>query len=207
MPDTGLPWEIPYVDPTDLVRDYPQASEDLADQIALKLQDLDDDIAGAGGLVEVKSVLFTGTQTASVNAGDNLAVTNLSITHTLADASNRLILMAFFGAAASTAGNAPVGIAIADDGTLITIGDADGSRVRVTAGGSIEGGADNRNVTMPHISFVYSPGDVSAHTYTVRAINITSSTRTLYVNRSEADTNNANFSRTVSALTLMEVKV
>ena len=33
MPDTGLPWEIPYLDGTEFVKDYPQASEDLADAI------------------------------------------------------------------------------------------------------------------------------------------------------------------------------
>ncbi len=34
MPDTGAPFEIPFLDGTELVRDYPDFSEDLANQVA-----------------------------------------------------------------------------------------------------------------------------------------------------------------------------
>ena len=37
MPDTGAPYEIPFLDGTELVRAYPQFSEDLADQIVAGL--------------------------------------------------------------------------------------------------------------------------------------------------------------------------
>jgi hypothetical protein len=200
MPDTGPPWNIPYVDPTDLVRDYPQASEDLADAIA-------DGLDAAGGLVAVKSALFTGTQSASVTASSNVAVTNLSITHTLADPTNKLIISAYFGAAANSEGLGNVGIAVADDGTLIGIGDAEGNRTRVGAGGSITASATTTNATMPSVTFVYEPNDTSSHTYTVRAINILGSTRTLYINRSEIDSNNAIYSRASSGFVIQEVKV
>jgi hypothetical protein len=203
MPDTGAPWNIPYVDPTDLVRDYPQASEDLADAIA-------DGLDAAGGLVAVKSALFTGTQTASVAATGNVAVTNLSITHTLASATNRLIISAYFGAAADSGTVKAVSIAVADDGTLIGIGDADGSRTRVGAGGPVQGtGVANSNlvVSMPSVTFVYEPGDTNAHTYTVRAINVDLNTRTLFINRTEADGNSGDRPRASSSLVIQEVKV
>ena len=203
MPDTGPPWNIPYVDPTDLVRDYPQASEDLAEAVA-------DGLNAAGGLVAVKSALFTGTQTNATAGGANFAVTNLSITHTLADASNKLIISAYFGLAATEHQFGTVGIAVADDGALIGVGDADGSRTRVGAGGLITTSQDiagDRVVTMPSVTFVYEPGDVVAHTYTVRAINIESTTFTLFINRSESDTNAATRSRGSSGLVIQEVKV
>ena len=41
MPDTGAPYEIPFLDGTELVRAYPQTSEDLADAIAGNLADVD----------------------------------------------------------------------------------------------------------------------------------------------------------------------
>jgi hypothetical protein len=200
MPDTGAPWNIPYVDPTDLVRDYPQASEDLADAIA-------DGLDAAGGLVAVKSALFTGTQTASVTASNNVAVTNLSITHTLADAANKLIISAYLGAAANSRGRGEVGIGVADDGTLIGIGDAEGSRTRVGAGGLVDQGGGTEVVTMPSVTFVYEPGDTDSHTYTVRAINIQDSTRTLYINRSENDSDSAVNPRASSGFVIQEVKV
>jgi hypothetical protein len=200
MPDTGLPWEIPYLDGTELVRDYPQASEDLADAIA-------DGLDAAGGLVAVKHALFTGTQTNSTATGANFAVDDLSITHTLADAANKLIISAYFGVAAHSRELGEVGIAVADDGTLIGIGDADGSRTRVGAGGLVSGTASNVVVTMPSVTFVYEPGDTASHTYTVRAININNSTRTLYINRTEDDGNDSRRARASSGLVIQEVKV
>jgi hypothetical protein len=200
MPDTGAPWNIPYVDPTDLVRDYPQASEDLADAIA-------DGLDAAGGLVAVKSVLFTATQTNSTATGANFAVTNLSITHTLAAATNKLVISAYLGAAGSSNQFGNVGIAVADDGTLIGIGAADGTRTRVGAGGVIAGASNNATVASPAITFVYEPGDAVAHTYTVRAINIHTSTQTLFINRSEQDINSASGPRATSGFVIQEVKV
>jgi len=200
MPDTGAPWNIPYVAESDLVRDFPTDDEAQATAIAAGL-------SAAGGLVVVKTALFASTQSASVATGANVAVTDLTITHTLADAANRLILMAYFGAAGNSKGRGEVGIAIADDGTLIGIGDAEGSRTRVGAGGAVAQDVNGEIVTMPSIHLVHTPGDALEHTYTVRAINADSSTRTLYVNRSVSDFADARATRAVSVLTLMEVKV
>ena len=201
MADTGAPWNLPYPLATDLVRDGAQAIEDLAEATA-------DGLSAAGGLVAVKSAIFKGTQTNSTASGANFAVTNLSIEHALADASNRLIISAFFGTAASNSGQGNVGLAV-DDGTgLIAIGDADGSRTRVTAGGqNVE--FDERgltNVTMPSVTFVHTPGDTTSRTYTVRAINIAGSTQTLFINRSEQDNNVETRPRAVSSLVIQEVR-
>jgi hypothetical protein len=200
MADTGLPWELPYPLATDLVRDGADAIKDLAEATATGLD-------AAGGLVAVKHAIFTGTQTNSTAAGANFAVTDLSITHTLADAANKLIISAYFGVAASsgTAGNA--GIAVADTGTLIGIGAAEGSRTRVAAGGQVAGTGATSIVTMPSITFVYEPNDTSAHTYTVRAINITTGTQTVFINRTEDDGNNAARPRAASGFVIQEVKV
>ena len=159
----------------------------------------------AGSIVDVQSVLKTDTFSASVAGSGNTAVTDLSITHTLKNSSNKLLIMAFFGVAASTANRANVGIAIADDGSLIGIGDAAGSRVRVAAGGQVNNVDDSGVVAMPHIHLVYSPGDTNSHTYTVRAININASTHTLYVNQTASGTDSASLSRGASAITIQEV--
>ena len=159
------------------------------------------------GLVAVKHALFTGTQTNSTAAGANFAVTDLSITHTLADSSNKLIISAYFGAAGNADGEGQVGIAVADDGTLIGIGDAASNRVRVGAGGIIYDANSTLVVTMPSVTFVYEPGDTNSHTYTVRAINISSGTNTVYINRSQSDTNTQDRSRASSGFVIQEVKV
>jgi hypothetical protein len=163
--------------------------------------------APVGSIIAVKHALFTGTQTNSTAAGANFAVTDLSITHTLAAATNKLIISAYFGAAGDGSAQGRVGIAVADDGTLIGIGGADGSRTRVGAGGMVSDGAVVYAVTMPSVTFVYEPGDTASHTYTVRAINIRNTTQTLYINRALDDSDNEGFARASSGFVIQEVKV
>ena len=191
-------WPTP--DDTDLVRDGAAAIRALGDAI-------DGDAAGFGGLVAVKSAIFTGTQTDSVAGQANLAVTDLEITHALADASNKLIISAFRGAAASSGGTGAVGIAVHDGTGLIAIADADGIRTRVTAGGAVTAGSTDILVTMPSVTFVHTPNTTDSRTYTVRAINIRTETRTLFINRTQEDTNFATQPRAVSSLVVQEVKV
>ena len=179
----------------------------LKDTDAVEKYTTDWEPVDTGGLIAVKNALFTGIQDASVATGANVAVTNLSITHTLANSSNKLIISAYFGAAANSSTRNQVGIAVADDGTLIGIGDASGSRARVGAGGRTTPTSMNELVTMPSVTFVYQPGDTASHTYTVRAINVNTSTRTLYINRSVIDANDAFNPRASSALVIQEVAV
>jgi len=199
MPDTGAPWNIPYVASTDLVSDWPADSLALANAI-------DAGLDAAGGLVDVKSALFTGTQSNSTAAGANFAVTDLSITHTLSDASNKLIISAYLGAAATTEQYGNVGLAVADDGTLFGIGDAASNRTRVGAGGQVDDQGTTALVTMPSVTLVYEPGDTASHTYTVRAINMSASTQTLYINRSQDDNDAATRPRASSSFVIQEVK-
>ena len=200
MPDTGAPYFIPFADPTDLVRDWPALSEDVAEAVA-------DGLDAAGGLVAVKSAIFTGIQDASVLAGDNLTVTDLEITHALADASNKLIISAFLGSAANSEGRAQVGIAVHDGTELIAIADADGSRTRVTAGGASSATGAVFVTTNPSVTFVHTPNTTDSRTYTVRAINIEANTRTLHINRADQDNNEIRRQRAVSSLVIQEVKV
>jgi len=158
-----------------------------------------------GMIVDVKSVLKTDTFSASLAAQANIAVTGLSITHTLKNASNKLFISAYFGAAASSAQGGNTGLAVADDGTLIGIGNADGSRTRVGSGGITTTGTANAIVAMPSVTFVYEPGDTASHTYTVRAINMRASTETVYINRTERNDDDAFSTRASSALVIQEV--
>ena len=59
MPDTGAPWNLPYPSPSDLVRDAPQAFEDLAVATAAGL-----DAAGPD------TIERTGTDSTKILVGD-----------------------------------------------------------------------------------------------------------------------------------------
>ena len=158
-----------------------------------------------GGLVAVKDVLKTNVFSASVPSGNNVAVTGLSITHEVSDPANKLIISAFFGVAGNSGGNSQTQIAVAQDGTLIGIGDADGARTRVGAA-QVDAGSTNFAVGSPSVTFVHTPG-AGSKTYTVRAINARDGTRTVFINRSQADSDGEGSSRGVSALVIQEVAV
>jgi len=161
-----------------------------------------------GVIIAVKSALFTGTQTNSTAAGADFAITDLTITHEVADASNKLILMATCGVLASSVGTLESGIAFHDGSSLIGIGTAAGNRTSVSTGGlGKESGAGNGISGAPHaFTLVHTPG-TGSKTYTVRAFNTFSSTQTIYVNRTPTDTDNVRFVRGASSFVLMEVKV
>jgi len=200
MADTGAPWNIPFVTPTDNPRVFPAADEAQALAIAAGLD-------AAGGLVEVKTAILTTTQSNSTAAAGNFTITGLSITHEVADPANRLIILASVGVAASTAQEGNVGIAVYQDGTAIGVGTSTGSnRVPVMAGGSVSGATGNFVVTMPSGHFVHTPG-AGSKVYTLRALNNRNATQTIYINRAEADLDQQFFTRGISSLTIMEVKV
>ena len=69
MPDTGAPYFIPYVEPTDLVRDYPDASEDLALAIVAALENIP--------VTEKRIEAFTGSGTWTVPAGVTYAIAHM----------------------------------------------------------------------------------------------------------------------------------
>ena len=159
-----------------------------------------------GGLVAVKSVLKTDTQVESaVAAGASFDVTGLSITHALSDASNKLIISAYFGIAQESTFVGRVGIAVADNGTLINVADVAGTRFRFTAGVRNAPGT-NDSGAMPSFMNVYSPGDTNSHTYTVRAISGRAAAMDIYINRTVADIDGAN-PRATSGLVIQEVSV
>jgi len=161
--------------------------------------------AVAGGkILAVKHALFTGTQTNSTASAANFAVTDLSITHTLADSSNILIISAYFGAAGSSTNAGRVGIAVANDGTLVNIADTAGSRTLTSAWQRLAGTLNTANIALS-ICSVYAPGDTSSHTYTVRAINMSASTQTVYINRTPDDQDQAQEGRATSGLVIQEV--
>jgi hypothetical protein len=156
--------------------------------------------AGVGGLVAVKHVLKTDVFFASVAEGASVAVTGLSITHEVADPSNRLIIMAQFGQATNSVPSGQVGLAINDGTGFIAIGGAAGLRTSVTTGGP------GPVSSYPTAIFVHEPGSGSK-TYTVHAVNVRDGTRTLTINRDNNDIDVLTSTRTVSSLVIQEVKV
>jgi hypothetical protein len=195
MPDTGAPWNIPYVEAADLVSDWPADSLALANAIADGLDD-------AGRIIAVKHVLKTDTFSSSLAVGSSVAITGLSISHAVSNSSNAVILIADVNGSFS-AGNS-FGATLAADGTLISRGDAAGNRVRIgsAATGLLDTGTQNVILMAEHL-----PASTSSVTYDVRLTAWTDSTYTWYCNRARTDTDSGGTVRPASSLTLLEVRV
>jgi len=84
--------------------------------------------------------------------------------------------------------------------TAIGIGDAAGNRTRATFG--VAPGSGIALYTQAHFAYLDSPATTSATTYKVQ---LKTNAGTLYVNRTQADTDTATFTRTISTITLFEV--
>ena len=158
-----------------------------------------------GGLVAVKEAVRTAPVAASATPGGEFSVPDLSVTHSVSDSANKLIIMAVFGQAASTSGRAGVGMRVYEGSTLIGQGDAAGSALRVSSN-QRAGGADNLVTLSMGTHFVHTPG-AGSKTYTVRAVNPNNATHTIYINRPERDIDDLFRTRTISSLIIMEVAV
>ena len=167
----------------------------------------DSGLSGFGGLVAVKHAIFTGTQAAPVAAGGSLAITDLSITHEVADASNKLIISAMLGVAGSSNNLALLGLGVYDGSAFINVGDTASSRTPVSSSNR-HGATSSDAGTSLNLTFVHTPGSGSK-TYTLRAINNDSlgTGRTLYINRIPNDTDSISTPRGVSSLVIQEVSV
>jgi hypothetical protein len=198
MPDTGAPWNIPYVDPTDLVRDYPQASEDLADAIAAGLS-----AAGAEGIGPnvVQTVLLAPFTTTSTSF---TTITGLTASITPSSDTSKILVIADVKISADTT-NRSIYVRLAGGNATTYVGNADGSRVRAASGvqDSQNDFDFSRSPMATPIMYLDSPGVDTAVTY---SIEIACNAGTAFVNRSGQDANSTLFGRHASSITVIEVQ-
>jgi hypothetical protein len=199
MPDTGAPWNIPYVDPTDLVRDYPQASEDLAEAIADGL-----DAAGPAGIASnvvqaIQTDVFTTTSTSFLN------VTGLQVTITPSSATSKILLLSLTNWSSGDGASRNCLVKIAGGNAGDFVGDASGTSERAAAmGGSrittATGWSPTEHVFAVSLVYLDSPATASPVTYDVQVL---SSGGTFHLNRSNADLDRTG--RQASSLVAIEV--
>ena len=148
MPDTGPPWNIPYVEPTDNPRVYPQASEDLAEAIADGL-----DAAGNAGIGS--NVVTASPSDFTTSSSSFVTVTGLAVTITPSTATSKILIL--------------------HSSTYRNFNNAAESRTQITAtsgaspvAGPVAAVASGGEVFFPGTQvFLHSPGTASAVTYQV----------------------------------------
>jgi hypothetical protein len=199
MPDTGLPWEIPYAAPADLVRDWPALSEDVADAVAAGLSAAGPAGIGSNVVSVTKTDVFTTANTSPTD------VTGLSVTITPSTATSKILVMAYVPFSHSSTGGSQSGfIRLIRDSTPLMVGDTAGSRTLASA--AQFGTTVNWGGYYPGITILDDPQTSSAVTYKVQAWK-NNAAGTANVNRWPVDTDTAHVPRFASSLTVIEVAV
>lgn len=189
MPDTGAPWNIPYVATSDLVKDWPADNQQQVEDIAAALSIV---YQVVGVTTVVKPDTFTTTSATFVT------VTDLTLTITPESASSRFFIIASVPAS-SPAGSSSGKISLFRDGTNLSTPTSPGNRIATMQTVYQTGFAE---MVPASLLYLDAPATASAVTYDVR---VTGNGDTVHVNRSRQDDNTTAYSRAVATLTVVEL--
>jgi hypothetical protein len=196
MADTGAPWNIPYAEPSDLVRDWPALSEDVAEAVAAGLTAAGNAGIGSNVVQTVKTDTFQSTSETFAT------VTGLTATITPTSATSKILVIA--NISISTNFSAHVRLSGGNAGTYI--GDASGSTIQSASSTGEQVAALALQAGQWNHTLVYldSPGVATATTYGVEIRCGTAGTT--QINRAQAEADNKNWGRNASSITVIEVE-
>jgi hypothetical protein len=156
-----------------------------------------------GNVLQVVSATKTDTQVSSTSTF--VDITGLSLSITPSSSSNKIFLVCNINIDGTSR---YFGLKFVRGSTDIGIGDADGSRTRLTVSSMRNQSATNDNYVMHNssASFLDSPNTTSATTYKIQAGKHYDTASSLYINRPEIDDNSSYVTRGISTLTAYEIK-
>lgn len=162
------------------------------------------DLRGAFRILQVVSTTKTDTFSASITAGNDTAITGLSATITPSSATSKILAVVNV-AGCRDVDAAVFGIRLFRGATEIGSGAAASNRTNLLVG-TYSGAGNTEMIQNVAANYLDSPATTSATTYAVHAVNIhASTTLTVFVNRSDDDTDDKAHMRPSSTITLMEV--
>jgi hypothetical protein len=155
------------------------------------------------GQVPVQIVSTVKTDTFTTSSTTDVAITGLSATITPTNSNNKVLVIVNIGASGTTTADYSVYFSLYRNASLVT------GAVGATAGSRKVCSAASRNSSASRwqsssIMFIDSPATTSATTYACYAA-MEATGGTACINRSGNDTDTAQFPRSVSTITLMEV--
>ena len=157
-------------------------------------------ISGSGQIIkQVVQTVKTNAFSVAGSSGTYYPVTGLSVSITPTNASNKVLVLAYFQTTSSTGyRNA---FTIQRNGSNILLGDAAGSRIRATSSTFQDNTGANTNSA--GFSYMDSPATTSAVTYQIAVTG--EGSFTCYVNRSYNDADNTSYFRGAATIIAMEV--
>jgi len=157
-----------------------------------------------GSVLQVVSTTKTDTYSATVAAGAaSDLIPGLTATITPSSTNSKVLVTLVLNAVFNTTAGQNMHSILFRDTTALGIGDAAGSRSRVTS--STQNASSATSTNLFTISFLDSPATTSAITYGVKVRLEFSASRVIYINRTETDTDNVYFARKASTITVQEI--
>lgn len=159
-----------------------------------------DRLERAGNILQVVSTTVTDVKSASApSGGPSGLISGFTVNITPSSASSKIYVLVDTHTGVDSN---YCFITLRRDSTSIAIGDANGSRQRITTAGN----ADS-NYEMAHTSmqFLDSPSTTSQITYGILLSHTSGQTRTVYLNRGSLWENTNYYATPVSTITVMEV--
>ena len=160
-----------------------------------------DAFTNLAGVLQVVSTTKTDTFTASLAQDAQTDITGLTAAITPSATSSGVRVQAVISVGEPNASGTPV-VILKRGATSIGVGDAEGDRGRATAGTVVDSIAGTSNIV---VDFLDTPASTSEQTYSFKIMHTSNVTATVYVNRSQDNTDLVRRYRTISTLTLTEV--
>ena len=168
------------------------------------LKRIDASLVGGGGKInQVVSTNKTDTYSASVNTeAFGSIVTGFTVNITPSASSSKILV--FVNMAVGADGEHGLRFQLFRGTTQIDLGTAASSRPGISKGPDQNGGGAGY-ITNLNTNFLDSPSSTSELTYGVKLGHTSGSAKTLYLNRSHDDPDDASYGRNASTITVMEV--
>jgi len=153
-------------------------------------------VVGTGKILQVVSTAKTDTFTTTSTSYTD--VTGLSVSITPISTTSKILVFAQISGA-DAFGTSAGWVQLVRGSTAIDVGDTAGSRISVSGQFSSPYSSALNSISL---SFLDSPATTSATTYKIQARTYSGS---VYVNRSQSDSDSSTFARGASNITVMEV--
>ena len=153
----------------------------------------------SGGIIQTKSV--TKTDTFSITSTSFTDITGLSVSITPTNSSNKILVSYNLTCGTEDSGY-QWGIRLMRGSTQIFVGDAAGSRDRVS--NFVRNNGSDLHTVYPSGQHLDSPSTTSSVTYKLQVVAY-SSGRALHINKVHNDSDDAAVGRSASSITVMEV--
>ena len=155
-----------------------------------------------GKVLQIVSTTKTDTYEESVGTGSfSSIVTGLTASITPSATSSKILI--FVNMSVGANGDHGLRFQLFRDTTQIDLANADSSRPRLSKGTTFTGG--NGTAINFSTNFLDTPSTTSSTTYGVKIGHTSSSSKTMYINRTQDDFDLATYGRATSAITVIEI--